>query len=111
MGEQKHDLDLFAVSDFARVGIQAIVDDQVTKRFAAKELQTWNLLTRTDGVYHYKSLRLAFIWLTGFVFRYGIMVPIRIIITTIGVSFLITSTAVIGLIPEGNKGSSLTVFY
>ncbi|XP_017463365.1 PREDICTED: glycerol-3-phosphate acyltransferase 4-like, partial [Rhagoletis zephyria] len=102
LGEQKHELDLFAVSDFARAGIQSIVDDQVTKRFAAKELQTWNLLTRTDKFYHYKSLRLAAIWLTGAFFRYFILFPFRAIITIVGVLFLIAITGLIGLIfPEG----------
>jgi len=101
LGDEKHVLDLFAVSDFARLGIQAIVDDEVTKRFAAKELQTWNLLTRTDKFYHYKSLRLAMIWWSGMIFRYFIMFPIRFVITLMGVTWLIVSTALIGLIPEG----------
>jgi glycerol-3-phosphate O-acyltransferase 3/4 len=101
LGEEKHELSLFAVSDFARLGIQAIVDDEVTKRFDAKELQTWNLLTRTDKVYHYKSLRLAMIWWAGMIFRYLIMFPIRFFITIFGVVWLILSTFLIGLIPDG----------
>lgn len=111
LGEQKHELDLFAVSDFARAGIQSIVDDQVTKRFAAKELQTWNLLTRTDKFYHYKSLRLAAIWLTGAFFRYFILFPFRAIITIVGVLFLIAITGLIGLIfPEGKCSNRCLCF-
>lgn len=101
LGNEKHHLDLFAVAEFARLGMQAIVDDEVTKRFAAKELKTWNLLTRTDKFYHYKSLRLAFIWWTGMIFRYFIMFPIRGVISIVGVSWLISTAALISLIPDG----------
>lgn len=101
LGETKHELDLCTVSEFVQLGIRAIVDDEVTKRFAAEELKTWNLLTRTDKIYHYKSLRLALIWLTGFIVRYFVLLPLRFLICGIGVSWLLSTTALIGLIPEG----------
>ena len=101
LGDEKHALDISSILDFIQPGINAIIDDEVTKRFDAKELQTWNLLTRTDTLYHYKSIRLAFIWLSGFIFRYFIMFPIRIWITSIGMFWLFSSTAAIGLVPEG----------
>lgn len=100
MFETKQELELSTIMDFANLGMQAIVDDEVTKRFAGEELKTWNLLTRTDKIYHYHSFRLAAIWVIGFIVRYFILFPIRIIITCAGVSWLITTTALIGLIPE-----------
>lgn len=101
LGEQRHELSLFTISDFTRLGIQAIIDDEVTKRFSSKELQTWNLLTRTDKIYHYRSLRLALIWLSGLFFRFLILLPIRFIITVFGVTWLIFVMALLGLVPEG----------
>ena len=100
LGETRHELELNTVMEFATLGIQAIIDDEVTKRFAAEELKTWNLLTRTDNFYHYKSLRLALIWVSGFLFRYGILLPLRFAITIVGVLWLLFTTAMIGLIPE-----------
>ena len=107
IGAQKHDLHPDSITDFARLGIQAIIDDQVTKRFAAKELETWNLLTRTDKVYHYKSLRLFLIWMTGLMFRFVILLPIRFVITVVGVTWLLFITALIGLIPESESSVEL----
>lgn len=42
----------FEMSDifyFARRGVESIMDDEVTKRFTAEELETWNLLTRSNN--------------------------------------------------------------
>jgi glycerol-3-phosphate O-acyltransferase 3/4 len=101
ISQEKREFNLSDITDFLRLGIKAIVDDEVTKRFNAEELKTWNLLTRTDKFYHYHSLRLALIWFTGFLFRYLILLPIRFIITVIGVYWLIFCTALVSLIPDG----------
>ncbi|KPM07657.1 hypothetical protein QR98_0061560 [Sarcoptes scabiei] len=81
------------------MGIEAIVDDQVTKRFAAEELPTWNLLTRTNKFHHTRSFRLAIVWVIGFVFRYTLL-PIRCLLTMIGVFCLFIIMASIGPISE-----------
>lgn len=99
MDKTKHKLDLTTVMNLTTMGIRAIIDDSVTKRFAAEELKTWNLLTRTDGIYHYKSARLAFIWMAGLIVRYVILFPSRLAIALIGVSWLVTCTFLVGLIP------------
>lgn len=111
LGQKRRDLQLDTITNFARLGIQAIIDDDVTKRFAAKELQTWNLLTRTDKVYHYKSLRLFLIWMVGLIFRFLILLPMRFIITVVSLTSLIFIMALIGLIPESNTGSHSNLFY
>lgn len=86
--------------DFTSSGIQAIVDDEVTKRFVPEELKIWNLLTRTDKLYHYKSFRLAFIWLMGCMFRYLFLFPIRFFFKMFGLFLLIFSTTMISLMPD-----------
>lgn len=61
---------------FCRRGVESIVDDEVTKRFLAQELETWNLLTRSN--YHrHINLRLTVLWGLGFLIRYCILMPLR----------------------------------
>lgn len=53
------------------------MDDEVTKRFSAEELETWNLLTRSNNNFQYISLRLTVLWGLGVVIRYGFLLPLR----------------------------------
>jgi glycerol-3-phosphate O-acyltransferase 3/4 len=87
--------------EFIQSGIEAIVNDQVTQRFVAEELKSWNLLTRTNRHYEFISWRLSLVWVAGFFLRYCIMLPLRIAICFIGVLCLTLSTFLIGLIPFG----------
>lgn len=84
----------------AHTGIQAIVDDEVTKRFAAEELQTWNLLTRTYTTVKVHSFKLNVLWFIGFIIRFLILFPIRFVIFVIGILFLIQSMFFIGFLPN-----------
>lgn len=95
------EFELWYAADFIKAGVEAIIEDEVTKRFAAEELPSWNLLTRTNKNYAFISMRLSILWVLGWVLRYLILLPSRIIITIIGVGSLVISTAVIGYIPEG----------
>lgn len=70
----------FAVSDtfyFCRRGIESIVDDEVTKRFSAEELESWNLLTRSNNNFRHISTRLTALWGLGLIIRYCILLPLR----------------------------------
>lgn len=70
----------FEMSDifyFARRGVESIMDDEVTKRFTAEELESWNLLTRSNNNFQYISLRLTILWGLGVVIRYGFLLPLR----------------------------------
>ncbi|XP_054159072.1 glycerol-3-phosphate acyltransferase 4-like [Oppia nitens] len=101
INQEKKEFNLADIYEFVRTGVKAMVDDEVTKRFAAKELPTWNLLTRTDKFYHYNSLRLALIWWSGLLFRYLFLFPLRFTITFLGVSWLVFCTGLIAQIPNG----------
>uniref|UniRef100_A0A9J8A076 Phospholipid/glycerol acyltransferase domain-containing protein n=1 Tax=Cyprinus carpio carpio TaxID=630221 RepID=A0A9J8A076_CYPCA len=75
------DLDEFEMSDtfyFCRRGIESIVDDEVTKRFTAEELDSWNLLTRSNYNFNHISTRLTVLWGLGVVIRYGFLLPLRV---------------------------------
>uniref|UniRef100_A0A3Q3EEP8 Glycerol-3-phosphate acyltransferase 4 n=1 Tax=Labrus bergylta TaxID=56723 RepID=A0A3Q3EEP8_9LABR len=70
----------FEMSDifyFARRGVESIMDDEVTKRFSAEELESWNLMTRSNNNFHYISLRLTVLWGLGLLIRYGFLLPLR----------------------------------
>lgn len=47
------DFQLNDVFPLIKRGVEAIVDDDFTKRFAAEELASWNLLTRTNKNYQF----------------------------------------------------------
>uniref|UniRef100_A0AAQ5XZ75 Phospholipid/glycerol acyltransferase domain-containing protein n=1 Tax=Amphiprion ocellaris TaxID=80972 RepID=A0AAQ5XZ75_AMPOC len=63
---------------FCRRGVESIVDDEVTKRFSAQELKSWNLLTRSNYNFRHISLRLTVLWGLGILIRYGVLLPLRL---------------------------------
>ncbi|KAK8386538.1 hypothetical protein O3P69_010875 [Scylla paramamosain] len=84
-GLDTHEFELGDCLDYIRTGMEAIVDDEVTKRFSAEELTSWNFLTRTNCQYEFISVRLTIFWVVGFILRYFLLLPLRIIILLIGV--------------------------
>ena len=99
--EQK-EFDFSEVYYFLTQGIKAMVDDEVTKRFAAEELQTWNLLTRTYKTVKVHSFKLSVLWFVGFIIRFLVLFPIRFVIFVIGILFLIQSMFFIGFLPNSS---------
>uniref|UniRef100_A0A673LZB3 Glycerol-3-phosphate acyltransferase 4-like n=1 Tax=Sinocyclocheilus rhinocerous TaxID=307959 RepID=A0A673LZB3_9TELE len=94
----------FEMSDtfyFCRRGIESIVDDEVTKRFTAEELESWNLLTRSNYNFQHISTRLTVLWGLGVVIRYGFLLPLRLTLAITGVSLLVVFTTMIGFLPNG----------
>uniref|UniRef100_A0A914KXJ9 Phospholipid/glycerol acyltransferase domain-containing protein n=1 Tax=Meloidogyne incognita TaxID=6306 RepID=A0A914KXJ9_MELIC len=84
---------------FITSGIEAIIEDDVTQRFEAAQLPTWNFLSRSRG-----GLRVRWysycIWATGAFIRYGLLFPFRFSIF-ISASFLMgTLPALVGYIPN-----------
>lgn len=93
----------FTLSDcfyFYRRGIESIVEDEVTQRFTSEELVSWNLLTRTNNVFHYISLKLTVVWGLGVFIRYCILAPLRITLASIGLTWLVIGTSAVGLLPN-----------
>uniref|UniRef100_A0AAX7UT22 Phospholipid/glycerol acyltransferase domain-containing protein n=1 Tax=Astatotilapia calliptera TaxID=8154 RepID=A0AAX7UT22_ASTCA len=101
----------FELSDifyFARRGVESIMDDEVTKRFTAEELKSWNLLTRSNYNFHYISLRLTVLWGLGLLIRYGFLLPLRVTLAFTGVGLLVFLTSVVGLLPNGRMKNFLS---
>lgn len=85
--EEFKDFDLSSVVDYIKVGVEAIIEDEVTSRFEAEELKNWNLLIRTNRHYEFISLKLTILWICGFFLRYFFLFPLRVLICCFGVSF------------------------
>ncbi|XP_073675107.1 glycerol-3-phosphate acyltransferase 4-like [Garra rufa] len=101
----------FEMSDtfyFCRRGIESIVDDEVTKCFSAEELDSWNLLTRSNYNFHHISTRLTVLWGLGVVIRYGFLLPLRLTLAITGVSLLVVFTTMIGFLPSGSMKNFLS---
>ena len=72
--------------DYIKAGVEAIIEDEVTSRFEAEQLKSWNLLTRTNRQYEFINWRITLIWVGGFIVRYTILMPLRVLVCFIGVS-------------------------
>ena len=102
--ESQHEFQLDDACTLVHKGITAIIDDQVTKRFNTEELRSWNLLTRTNlRNYQFMSVFLGFSWFVGFILRYFILLPLRIMFTFTGIVWLICIMALVGCLPERLK--------
>lgn len=99
--ESQHEFQLDDACTLVHKGITAIIDDDVTKRFNTEELRSWNLLTRTNiRNYQFMSVFLALSWFVGFIVRYFILLPLRVLLTVFGITWLIFSMASVGCLPE-----------
>lgn len=96
----KRDFQLYDIIDFVQKGMNAIIDDEVTKRFTTEELTVWNLLSRTNQQYEYVSFRVTVLWLLGFLLRYCVLFPFRLILFILACFYTFVSTFLIGLLPE-----------
>ncbi|RZF46584.1 hypothetical protein LSTR_LSTR002916 [Laodelphax striatellus] len=96
----KREFDLSDCLYLVKTGVEAIIEDQVTSRFEAEELKSWNLMTRTNHNHEFISWRLTFIWLFGFAMRYFFLLPLRILICFFGVMWLTLCTALVGYMPD-----------
>lgn len=98
---QQHEFTIPEACTLVSKGFAAIVDDQVTKCFNTEELSSWNLLTRNSRRnYQFHSIRLAVSWSVGFLLRYVVFMPLRIIFTFTGMIILQISTVIVGCFPE-----------
>ena len=81
----QRDFDLSDVLDYIKTGVACIIEDEVTQRFEAEELKSWNLLTRTNDKFMFINWKLTFFWGFGCFFRYCFLLPGRIAILIVGV--------------------------
>ncbi|KAI6182310.1 Acyltransferase [Aphelenchoides bicaudatus] len=75
--------------EFVSAGIESIIEDDVTSRFKAAQLPSWNLLWKLNSV-----------WILGVIYRYSLLLPIRFFVFLIGLGVLFTSSLFIGFVPN-----------
>jgi len=90
-----------SVLDYVKTGIASIIEDEVTQRFVAEELKMWNLLTRTSQSFEFVNLKLTMIWVMGFVVRYCVLLPGRMLILFVGLFFMAMGMVFVGHIRDG----------
>eukprot|EP00099_Drosophila_melanogaster_P020413 NP_611880.3 uncharacterized protein Dmel_CG3209, isoform C [Drosophila melanogaster] len=85
--------------DYVKSGVEAIIEDDVTSRFEAEELKSWNMLTRTNRHYEFISWKITSIWVFGFFIRYVILMPLRVLVCFVGVLFAVLSSSIVACLP------------
>ncbi|XP_052838761.1 glycerol-3-phosphate acyltransferase 3-like isoform X5 [Drosophila gunungcola] len=85
--------------DYVKSGVEAIIEDDVTSRFEAEELKSWNMLTRTNRHYEFISWKITSIWVFGFFIRYVILMPLRVLVCFVGVLFAVFSNSIVACLP------------
>lgn len=99
----KHEFSLSDVMYFAKSGIETIIEDEVTQRFSAAELPSWNLLTRTNTKHEFISYRLTILWFLGWFLRYIILLPFRLSLAIVAIVIMIVGSTLIGyILPQGS---------
>ncbi|XP_068139776.1 glycerol-3-phosphate acyltransferase 3-like [Drosophila tropicalis] len=89
--------------DVIAAGLRLVLEDEVTSRFAAAQPPAgeWNLLTRNLREKKRRlNLRLRLIWLTGWLIRYVLLLPIRAIGCSASVVVIALATAILGGLPN-----------
>ena len=88
------------IMDYTRQGLEAIVDDEVTKRFtSAEEMAVWNLLTRTQQQHGSFSLRVTSLWFLGFMARYCFLFPFRLCLFILAILWMLCSALILKFFP------------
>ncbi|BFG05502.1 glycerol-3-phosphate acyltransferase 3-like [Drosophila madeirensis] len=87
--------------DYLKSGVESIIEDDVTSRFEAEELKSWNMLTRTNRHHEFISWKITLIWMVGFFIRYVFLMPLRVLVCFVGVVWLTVCTAAVGYLKDG----------
>jgi len=103
----QREFELDDVYPYIKTGIASIIEDEVTQRFVAEELKSWNLLTRTSQSFEFVNIRLTIIWIAGFIFRYCLLLPGRTLILFVGMLWLSICMAFVGYLPDGEIKKTL----
>ncbi|KAI6177496.1 Phospholipid/glycerol acyltransferase domain-containing protein [Aphelenchoides bicaudatus] len=85
--------------EFMAAGIEAIVEDDVTSRFSAAQLASWNLLTRSRTFVRL-NWKVKVLYAIGFALRYGILLPIRFTLFVFASALLLIGALLLGCIPN-----------
>jgi len=100
LGTLEREFQLGDVLDYVKTGIASIIEDEVTQRFVAEELKSWNLMTRTNAQFEFINWRLTAFWLAGGFIRYFLLFPARLTILMIGMILMLISCIGLSWVPH-----------
>jgi len=89
------------VLDYVKTGVACIIEDEVTQRFEAEELKSWNLMTRTNENFRFINWKLSLMWGVGFFWRYCVLFPGRLAILLVGLVYLALGMSLVGMLQPG----------
>lgn len=95
----QREFELGDVLDYVKTGMASIIEDEVTSRFVAEELKSWNLMTRANSQFEFINWRLTAFWLLGGMFRYFFLLPARLLILVIGMLLMMFSCIGLSWVP------------
>lgn len=107
VGPETEKFELHDVFDYVKTGIGSIIEDEVTQRFVAEELKSWNLLTRTSLSFEFVNVKLTVIWILGFFVRYFVLLPGRTLILIVGLMWMAACMTFVGQLPDGDFKKTL----
>lgn len=96
----KQDFQLSDVLDYVKTGVAAIIEDEVTQRFVAEDLKSWNLMTRSHSQFEFINWRVTIFYVWGTVFRYFILFPARLAVMVFALSYMVVTCFWLGLVPH-----------
>lgn len=94
--------------DWTKYGIESIIEDEVTGTFETADLIAWNLLFRRKTLKTNQfSKRIWLISCAGWLLRYVILMPTRVILFTSGLFSLMVGSLLVSVAPIGHRGRFL----
>lgn len=97
----QREFELSDVLDYVRSGVASIIEDEVTQRFEAEELKSWNLLIRTNDRFQFLTWQISVFYWVGCFFRYCLLLPGRLLILLVGLLYMALGMSLIGPMKEG----------
>ncbi|CAG5096452.1 Oidioi.mRNA.OKI2018_I69.XSR.g14623.t2.cds [Oikopleura dioica] len=95
---------------FISSGIEAIVEDEVTQCFHSQQIRGWNLLARTNNFSFFNlGLRMSIVWIGGFVWRWMIIFPWRLVVCIVGCLWMMITMSIVSII--GHHSMRLKMAY
>jgi len=96
----KQDFQLSDVLDYVKTGVAAIIEDEVTQRFVAEDLKSWNLMTRSHSQFEFINWRVTIFYIWGTIFRYFILFPARFAVMIFAIVYMVVTCFWLGLVPH-----------
>ncbi|XP_071541457.1 glycerol-3-phosphate acyltransferase 3-like [Panulirus ornatus] len=88
---------------YLMAGMKVVVHDSIRKSFLSAELRTWNMLSRTKRRRYLRtSPSLTVFYALGFLVRWVVLMPVRLLLLVLSLTTLVLLCAGVGLLPTSD---------